>query len=182
MAKFLFIRHGEADYSYCRARGFVGHGNDLAQLSEKGIEQIKRTSEDIRLKEADVLISSPYTRALQSAAIISRKLDMDIKLEVDVHEWLPDKSFQFKTFEEVKALSNDFLVNKGVYPDGEIRLWEDIEGVEIRVRSVLDRYKHLKSVIIVCHENLIMVATGKQIFSNNPDRIENGEIVEFVYE
>lgn len=181
MAKFLFIRHGEADYSYCRERGFMGHGNDLAQLSEKGIEQIKRTSEDIRLKDANVLISSPYTRALQSASIISRKLDMDIKVEVDVHEWLPDKSFQFKTFEEVIELTNDFLAHKGAYPIGQDKLWEDIEGVERRIRIVLDKYKHLKKVIIVCHENLIMVATGKRIFTNFPERIENGEIVEFIY-
>jgi hypothetical protein len=45
------------------------------------------------------------------------------KVEVDVHEWLPDKSFKFKTFEEVVELTNDFLKNEGAYPQGETKLW-----------------------------------------------------------
>ena len=182
MAKFIFIRHGEADYSHCKARGFMGHGNDLAQLSEQGINQIKHTSEDIRLKDADVLISSPYTRALQSAAIIARNLEMDIQIEVDVHEWLVDKSFMFKTFEEVVEFDNDFIANKGIYPQGETRLWEDISSIERRVKTVLDKYKHLKKVIIVCHERLMSIAAGRVEGSDDADRIQNGEIIEFDYD
>ena len=73
MAKFLFVRHGEADYSHCLDRGFTGLGIEMAQLSEIGKEQIKATSTDSRLQGADLLISSPYTRALQSASIIAKK-------------------------------------------------------------------------------------------------------------
>jgi len=182
VAKFIFIRHGEADYSHCSERGFIGHGFDLAQLSKKGIEQIKNTAKDNRLKAADILISSPYTRALQSATIISKELDMDIQVEVDVHEWLPDKSFQFKTYEEVCALNDDFLLHKGVYPHGDVKLWESVDGVERRVKRVLDKYKHFEKVIIVCHGCLMTIVTGKPLFADNPNSIENGEIVEFIYE
>ena len=182
MAKFLLIRHGEADYSYCKARGFMGHGNDLAQLSKKGIEQIKETANDPRLVDADLIISSPYTRALQSAAIIATRLGTDIQVEVDVHEWLPDKSFKFKTFEEVVELTNDFLSNKGVYPSGETKLWEDAKSVEARFKNVLEKYKHMKKVVIVCHGFAMMIATERKIGFEDSESILNGEIVELTYD
>jgi broad specificity phosphatase PhoE len=182
MAKFIFIRHGEADYSHCRARGFMGHGNDLAQLTEKGINQIKQTSEDIRLVDADIIISSPYTRALQSASIIASKLGRDINIEVDVHEWLPDKSFMFKTFEEADAFNRDFIACDGIYPEGEIKLWEDIVSIDKRVKRVLDKYKHLKKVIVVCHEMVMTVATGRSFVHRDEENIINGQILEFDYE
>lgn len=38
---FIFlVRHGEPDYSFCDERGYIGHGRDLAPLSENGIQQL----------------------------------------------------------------------------------------------------------------------------------------------
>ena len=49
---------------------------------------------DARLKTAELIVSSPYTRALQTAAIISRETGLKICIEVDLHEWEPDKTNQ----------------------------------------------------------------------------------------
>ena len=40
MAKVVFIRHGEPDYTKVTALGFKGHGRDLGQLTKAGIEQV----------------------------------------------------------------------------------------------------------------------------------------------
>ena len=37
--QILFIRHGEPDYSHVTERGFIGHGQDMALLTELGKEQ-----------------------------------------------------------------------------------------------------------------------------------------------
>jgi broad specificity phosphatase PhoE len=178
MAKFLFVRHGEADYSHCLDRGFIGLGIEMAQLSDKGIEQIKSTSTDTRLQGADLLISSPYTRALQSASIIASSLSMDIHIEVDVHEWMPDKSFQCKNDDDIDKLHSDFEKHKGLYPVGETRLWEDCLSVKKRALNVLEKYKHLEKVIVVCHGYLISMTTN----DNYENVIKNGEIIEFIYD
>ena len=67
---FYFIRHGETDYSNNGQKIYKGVGENFAPPTVKSIEQIKKTSTDIRLAEADIIVSSPYTRALQSAAIL----------------------------------------------------------------------------------------------------------------
>lgn len=37
-----------------------------------------------------MILSSPYTRALQTAAILSRELNIDLQVEFDLREWQPD--------------------------------------------------------------------------------------------
>ena len=84
--KIYMIRHGKADYSYCDSHNFIGHGNDLAPLSENNISDVVNMSKDKRLKEASIIVSSPYTRALQTASIISKEIGLDIKIEPDLSE------------------------------------------------------------------------------------------------
>ncbi|MBE5961789.1 MAG: histidine phosphatase family protein [Lachnospiraceae bacterium] len=90
MLKIVFMRHSEPDYSFVEERKFIRHGLDLAQLSENGIQIAERASWDSRLDDAEIIVSSSYTRALQTAAIISKNRNLDIKIEVDLHEWIPD--------------------------------------------------------------------------------------------
>lgn len=97
MVTYYLIRHGEADYSELMEHHFFGFGRDLAPLSEKGIIQAEETAKDERLKTAELIISSPYTRALQTAQIISRNTGIEVKVELDLHEWIPDKSNQYTT-------------------------------------------------------------------------------------
>lgn len=175
MTMFYFVRHGEATYSPVNERNFIGHGKDLAPLTENGVRQLKETSRDQRLKSCEIIVSSPYTRALQSAAIISKELDIDIEVDVDLHEWLPDNTFMFKTSEEAIALCNDFNLCKGVYPKNEERKWETIVSMKNRMGRVIEKYYTFNKVIVVCHEMVIRAITGMDI----ERKIKNGEIIEY---
>ena len=72
--KIVFIRHGEPDFSEVDSRGFIGQGRDFAPLTKNGINQAEKVSKNPLLNNAQIIISSPYTRALQTAAIISKNL------------------------------------------------------------------------------------------------------------
>lgn len=74
MTTFYLIRHGEPTYKPIDERRFIGHGRDLAPLTENGIKGVKETALDNRLKNCEIIVSSPYTRALQTAAILSKEL------------------------------------------------------------------------------------------------------------
>ncbi len=100
--KIIFIRHGEPDKTEVDKRGFIGQGRDMAHLTELGVKQAEMVSLNPLLKGGQVIVSSPYTRALQTAAIISKNTGLDIKVEVDIHEFIPDKTFQLKGEEENK--------------------------------------------------------------------------------
>lgn len=174
MAMLYLVRHGKPDYSQCDERGYIGHGRDLAPLSEEGILQAKATAKDIRLQAADIIVASPYTRALQTAAIISKETGININVEMDLHEWMPDLTFQYKNYEECYALTQEFLEYKGVYPANEIRRWESLDSLRSRVRRVADKYAHYNKVIMVCHGMVIRTLT----YAEN---INPGEIIECTY-
>ena len=73
MTKFYLVRHGDPDPTMAGKMIFKGRGRNFAALSEEGQKQIKNAATDPRLKDCEIILASPYTRALQSAAIISKE-------------------------------------------------------------------------------------------------------------
>ena len=151
MAKFYLVRHGEPDYSKAEECGFWGFGRDFAPLSDKGIEQAEKAAMDERLKMADIIVSSPYTRALQTAQIISYYTGIKIVVEEKLHEWKPDLTNQYKSSDEVVALSDEFKRFQGVCPEGRSVRWETLEHMCIRMQEVAEKYANYEKVIIVGH-------------------------------
>ncbi|MDF2542400.1 MAG: fructose-2,6-bisphosphatase [Herbinix sp.] len=175
MAVIYLVRHGQPDYSPCDERGYIGHGKDLAPLSEEGIRQAEQTAKDFRLQDAELIVSSPYTRALQTAAIISKNTGIELRVEIDLHEWMPDITFQYDKFTECLELTKDFVKHQGVYPNGEVRKWECLHDLRQRVRKVADQYAHYNKVIFVCHGMVMRTLTYAEV-------IKPGEIIECNYE
>ena len=155
MLKVVLIRHSEADYSFVRANKYIGHGLDLAQLTENGIQIAEAASLDSRLDGADIIVSSPYTRALQTAAIISKNRRLDIKVELDLHEWMPDLSFGFADKETADNAVSLFMQNKGLCPqDSEVK-YENIDDLFSRAKKALLKYMEYNKVIVVTHGMLM---------------------------
>lgn len=174
MAILYLVRHGEADYSELLETGFFGFGRSFAPLSEKGINQAEATAMDERLKLAELIVSSPYTRALQTAAIVSRETRLKICVEVDLHEWEPDKTNQYSTSEEAFILTREFNLHRGVYPEGQQMKWETLEEVRKRMRKVADKYAAYNKVIFVGHGMAFRTLTYIE-------QMKPAEIVECVY-
>ena len=153
MATFYLIRHGKPDYTYGDTHGFIGQGHDFAPLEQDRINDVIETSRDSRLKKAQIIVSSPYTRALQTASIVAKETGLDIIVEPDIMEWQPDLTFQYKDSDEMKELYKDYIENGGVYPTGETRKWETKEQLRNRVMSVINKYKKkYDTIIVVAHK------------------------------
>lgn len=174
MATFYLIRHGEADYSEMLEKGFFGFGRSFAPLSQKGISQVEATATDERLKSAQFIVSSPYTRALQTAAIISKETGLKICVEIDLHEWEPDKTNQYTTSEEAFELTREFNLYKGVYPKEQCLKWETLAEIRQRMRRAADKYADYDKVIFVGHSMAFRTLT--YIEQMNP-----AEIIECTY-
>jgi len=175
MALFYLIRHGEPDYESVSKLGFYGFGRSFASLSERGVKQAEETAKEARLLDADLIICSPYTRALQTAAIISREIDKKIVVEPELHEWIVDKTNSITSSEEVAMLGKEFQEYKGVYPDGQEMRWETLSSLRTRIKRVADKYADYNRVIMVGHGMAFRVL--KYI-----ENIAPGEIVECEYE
>lgn len=164
MTKIIFVRHGEPDYLKVSQRKFIGHGRDLADLTEIGKEQARIASNNKLLDGAEIIISSPYTRALQTAAIISKARQLDLEIEIDIHEWLPDLTYTFDSDEKAINASLGCEQHKGMCPEHIVKKWETLEHLFKRANNSLKRYLGYKKVIVVSHGMLIkQFIKGKDI-------------------
>lgn len=155
--QIILVRHGEPRYDEIIERGYFGMGYNLGKLTENGIAQAEARANDPIFKGAELLISSPYTRALQTASIISRVTHIPLTVENDLHEWMPDTSFLFdldsnESFEE-------YLKAKGIKNQSHKYRWESYDDFKKRVQLALIKYKNYKKIIVVCHGIVISTLT-----------------------
>ena len=169
---FYLVRHGQTDYSMKNSGIYQGFGVNLAPLSERGVRQIEETAKDVRLKGTQIILSSPYTRALQTAAILSKELGAPIIVETDLHEWLADKKYTYLDDETAEKNYQEYTEMNGCYPEAMERSWESAEMMRARVMAVLNRYCHYQKVVVACHGMMMQALTG----GKHP---QNGEIVEW---
>lgn len=167
----VMIRHGEPDYSFTEGKGFTGPARELAPLSKLGVEQAEKVALDPRLEGSQLIISSPYPRALQTAAIISRVTGLKIEIAFDLYEWLIDTTFENKDMADTMAAVREISAFKGVRSEAARLHWEGYDQVAARAYAALRPYLHYDKVIVACHAYII-----KQFY--NPGRIEHCDIVE----
>lgn len=167
--KVYLVRHGEPSYTPCTQRHLKGQGRDLAALNDDGINQILTTTMPLLIgNDAQIILTSPYTRALQSAAIIAAKTGLLTKSVHDLHEWIPDLTFNYTSYKELKAIYQNFYDHKGIKDEAtlqeEYAVWEDLETFRDRVNSALLPYYGLySSVIVVAHGMVIQSLCGRHI-------------------
>jgi uncharacterized phosphatase len=136
--------------------------------------QIDTIAGDYRLQEADAILCSSFTRALESAALLSRKLNKPLYVEYDLHEWLPqkdptavvDETLLIEASEGLRQEIDDNIVADDVP-------WESLAEVRERVMGVLARYKKFSKVIVVTHAVVISSLLGVK------QSVDYAEIVPF---
>ena len=161
MTTFYLVRHGDTRYDLAEERRLRGAARDLVPLSAAGVRQIEETATVLRAPAPELIVSSPMTRALQSAAILSRRLDLPLAVELDLHEWVPDLSGAYDSVSFVRQAQAELEGCGGEWPAGERRGWEPYSNVRRRTRAALARYTHLAHVAVVCHGVVIHCLTGE---------------------
>lgn len=196
--KVYFVRHGQTNWQALEERGVRGWARSFAPLTPIGRVQIDVVAADYRLQEAEAILCSSYARALESAAVMSRKLNKPMYVEYDLHEWLPQRNplvdmdeetsrrayAEFLYYTDPDVPSDERLLDASRYgldyslpfesrvvPAASARTWESLEEVRQRALTALKRYAHLSSVVVVSHAVLIASIIGVNRY------IEYAEIV-----
>ncbi len=152
MTDLYFIRHGEA-------LGAVHNIIGDTALSPLGMLQAERLRDRLRATgeiTADVLISSTFKRARQTAEIIAPALELPIVFNDEVQE-LRDGVGEGMHIQEYRAKYGEVNFRetpfRQVAPAGEN--WGQFV---LRVSTALDRFIHKyngKTIVIVCHGGVI---------------------------
>ena len=169
--RLFFVRHGEPDWNLVEMRGARGWAKDFAPLTPLGRVQIDTIARDFRLQEADAILCSTFTRALESGALLSRALNKPLFVEYDLHEWLPQKDPLGEVDDRLLQRAKQTLT--GSRDEDPSAPWESLTEVRERVLTVLNRYRRFPSVVVVTHGVVIGSLVGMRRL------VDHAEIVPF---
>lgn len=137
------VRHGQTEWNYeNRVCGITE-----VELTDRGIEQAKELSKIIINKQIEIIISSPLSRAMKTAEIISEEISKDILIDNRLIEQ------NYGIFEGVVRDREDFQIAKKHFPS-TLYGGESLLKVAQRIYNFLDEIKEKyinQNVLIVTH-------------------------------
>lgn len=154
--ELILIRHGQTDYAPCLARGFIGHGHNLGALTPKGVAQAKTAALSPLLKGAQIIVASPYTRALQTAAYVAQTTGLDIVIEHDLREWEPDLSYTYADTETACIAAEEYMLRNGMCWESRKPRWENACCLRRRALNCLKPYAEQYDKIIAVTHSMVM--------------------------
>lgn len=163
---FYMVRHGQPDWGWAETMRFFGPCSAYMPLTPLGVEQIEHTACDPRLRGAALILASPYTRTMQSAQILSRRLDLPVTVEWDLHEWLYDRDMKGDLPTPEERFGREDMTRCFFFymEHDELTGKDNCETAAViaeRVLACLRRYDgQAEKIIVVCHEGVIRSVTG----------------------
>jgi 2,3-bisphosphoglycerate-dependent phosphoglycerate mutase len=154
MKKLYIIRHGESlDDIEDRHGGFANY-----HLTEKGKAQAKELAKNLRNSDIEIVFSSPYLRAWETAEFLAKELDVSLEIDKDIRER--------NTYGFLSGMKKE--MSKKLFPD-EVAKTKDpvtadkVDGSEslAEVKSRLEDF--IQKINGSNHDVIAMVCHGKVI-------------------
>ncbi|CAE6926711.1 Histidine phosphatase superfamily (branch 1) [Vibrio sp. B1REV9] len=160
--EIVFVRHGVPDFSLADAREMTQLEKDYAPLSREHASTLKEQLMHPIFDDADIIVSSPYTRALQTAELINRHRGLELFVEHDLREWRADRHGGYIPLKERDQRWHEYrALLKAELPMTDER-YEHVDELKARVEAVLTQFKQYKKVIVVSHFNVFEALQGFQ--------------------
>ena len=150
------IRHGETDWTKARRL----QGREDVPLNAEGFAQADAVAEYLRTSDWDIVLSSPLSRAAQTADVIAHKLGLP-----DV---IKDACFMERDYGKASGLTPE--ERKRRFPDRQYEDMEDWTALRDRIYGGLMRY-----ITAYRGMNLLIVSHGAAI-NALLSKISGGEI------
>ena len=152
--KLFIVRHGEAESNLNN----ILNGNldkNHYSLTKRGKAQVEKTRNDFKDKKIDLIFSSPFLRAKETAELIADVLGLEVIIDDRLRE-VGVGQFEGKTVEEFGA---KFSTKESRYEKADYGV-ESGKDVELRIKNFLDeineKYKN-KNIIVVSHGDPLQI-------------------------
>ena len=171
-ARFLVARHGEAEYE---SEAMTAAGGSLTAL---GRDQARALGERLGGERVAGIVTSDLARAVQTAELAARVLDLPVKVREGLHEF-PPGDFRGRPYDHALfgPMAQSWLAGDlGVgVPGGEAGR-QTADRVLTVLDTVADQYRG-ETVLVVSHGGVILalwgaIAPGSPA-APDPDRIAN---------
>jgi uncharacterized phosphatase len=170
MTNFYFVRHGETDWNLA---GKIQGATDIP-LNDRGRYQAATTGEKMQGRKWDVIVTSPLSRASETADIIAYKLALPAPIHV--------AGFVERNYGVAEGMSGAEVeaAFPGTMPVPGRESREEVQKRALNALHTLAIDFRGKNVIVVCHGGVIRSVlhstTGTAFFG---ERIANGSVHSF---
>ena len=82
----ILLRHGQSEFNLRKSATQVDPGIEDARLTEYGHHQAEQAARRLAGERIGRIVASPYTRALQTAEPIARRLGLKVEIQAVVRE------------------------------------------------------------------------------------------------
>lgn len=156
MTKLILIRHGETETN---VQGKIHKYSDSEQLTTNGIAQIEKTSEALKKDNPTAVYCSKENRAIESAKIISKKLNIPL-FETDGLEernWGDYARLSFQEIKQKAGMDNMSFEERYTFrpPNGES--WKETEERLLKTLNKILAENEGKNIILVTHGGSIRI-------------------------
>lgn len=143
MTNLYFVRHAHSIYT----------PDELERpLSEKGYKDSERILALIQQEGIDVVVSSPYKRAVQTVEGVAEYFN----LEIEIYEDLKERTLTGKPAEDfTAAITKVWEEPNFAWEGGESNIEAQARGVKV-IHHLLEKYEG-KNVVIGTHGNIMVL-------------------------
>jgi len=156
MTRIILIRHGETQTN---TKGKIHKYSDSEELTPNGITQIEQAAEALKKEKPSIILCSQEKRAIQSAKIISTRLDLPFKEVPDLEErnWGDYAGLSFQEIKQRAGMDNMSFEERYnfVPPNGES--WKETENRLLKALNKIISDNIGKTVVLVTHGGSIRI-------------------------
>lgn len=173
----ILLRHGQSEFNLHFTQTRMDPGIEDPKLTPLGEEQAEAAAEALAAEGVRRILASPYTRALQTAAPLARRLGLPVHVQPLVRERY--------AFSCDVGSPRDRLAE--AFPDHDFAHLEAIwwPGEEEHVDNVLSRARLFRQemrerpdwahTVVVCHWGFILAMTGQSVMNGQWLRVDPTE-------
>lgn len=171
--KLYLVRHGES----------LGNAQNIHQphhtgLSKLGNEQAELLAKRFQTIDIDLILSSHYARAHETAIHISKSIHQPIQIEESLHEIRRPTSMIGKSSDDPEVMKIKSLIAKNEDKDWH---WEDGENIHEllrRAQNFLDSLdnRSVKNILAVSHGRFILAIICVALFGDRMDPLTYGQM------
>jgi len=158
--KYFLLRHGQTIYQRDGIRINYPKGSDYSlEITEEGREMIKKSAEELKAKEIDLIFASPFLRTKQSSKIAAGILGIR---EINYDKRLVDIGMGVLAGKPYDDYENFFKGKKERFtkkPEGSETWNEILERLKSFLAEVEKKYKN-KNILIISHADPVWLFAG----------------------
>lgn len=172
------VRHGESEANVVR----IYQGSD-SPLSEKGTQQAEFVAQRTRTLNAEVILSSPFPRALDTARAIERATGLPLEVHDLLRELLPPSALIGVPYEspEGQVYMRERILHHGD-PDYRYGDEETFRELHERACTLLDLFERRPehTLLVVTHAGFLRIIMSAMMTDKTPDTHIAGSLMRFL--